>query len=108
MAKALLAVVRVVGDDQVAQVVVGDVLRQDNLAAERVGDALLQELGSVRPLGEVRRLADRVRLPSTNSMYQLLVLRSFPWTSRYVRWKTLPDPFRLRAMVMGLPVQPSG
>jgi len=39
-----------------------------------------------------------VQLPDTNSMYQLFVLRSLPFESRQVRWKTLPDPRRARAM----------
>jgi len=36
-------VVRVVGDDERAQIVVCHVLREDDLAAERVGNALLEE-----------------------------------------------------------------
>src|SRR5438034_2673 len=47
----------------------------------------------------VKSVASRiVRIPATNSMYQFLVLRSLPLASRYVRWKTLADPLRLRPM----------
>src|SRR4030095_14511082 len=57
--ETLARVVRVVGDDQGSKIVVREVARQDNLPAERIGDARLEELGGVRAVGEVGRLTNR-------------------------------------------------
>ena len=55
IAEALASVVGVVGDDEIAQVVVRDVARQDDLPAERIRHALLEELRGVRPFGVLGR-----------------------------------------------------
>ena len=59
IAKTLLTVVRVVGDDERADVVVRNVTGEDDRPAERVRDALLEELRSVRAVSEIGRLANR-------------------------------------------------
>ena len=58
IAQALPPVVDVVGDDEIAEVV-GDVLREDDLAAKRIGHALLEELRGIRSIGVLRRLTHR-------------------------------------------------
>src|SRR5207249_7197331 len=59
VAEALLTVVRVIGNDQRANVVVRDVAREDDLAPKRIGYACPEELRSVRSVGEIGRLAKR-------------------------------------------------
>jgi hypothetical protein len=67
----------VIGDDEIAQVVVRDIARQDDLPAERVRDAFLEEVRGVRAVGEIGRLANRA-IGGHESMYQFLVLRILP------------------------------
>jgi hypothetical protein len=57
--KALATVVPIVVDDQILQIVEGDLVGEDDLAVKTVRDALLEELDRVGPLPVRRRLADR-------------------------------------------------
>jgi hypothetical protein len=57
--EALAPVVTVLVDDQVLEVVECDLVREDDLAVQRIGDALLEELDPVGTFPVCRRLADR-------------------------------------------------
>ena len=84
IAQALPPVVRVVGDDERAEVVVRHVARENDLAAERVRDALLEELRGIGSLGEVRRLANRA-IASDEFDVPVARLAKLALGSRYVR-----------------------
>jgi hypothetical protein len=59
--RTLASVVAVVVDDQVLQVVERNLVGEDDLAVQRIGDALFEELDRVGPLPVRRRLAERAR-----------------------------------------------
>ena|SRR5437870_13071979 len=59
MGKAFSTVVAVIVGDQVAEVLEGDVIGEDNLAVERIRDTLLEEFDRVGAFRVRRRLANR-------------------------------------------------